>query len=70
MIETISLLPPDSGLRANPVLFGVSEALAYLLPPPKACSLAEEGPGREAAGTPTRDPAEAGVGPAEAVQPG
>lgn len=69
MIETISLLPPDSGLRANPVLFGVSEALAHLLPPPEACGLAAEGPGQEAAGTPAGDPADAGVGPAEAIQP-
>ncbi|MFF8800187.1 MULTISPECIES: hypothetical protein [unclassified Methylobacterium] len=69
MIETTSLLPPDSGLRANPVLFGVSEALAYLLPPPEACRLAAEGPGCEAADTPASDPAEAGAGPVKAAQP-
>lgn len=33
MIESTFLLPPGSGLRANPVLFGVSEGLARLLPP-------------------------------------
>lgn len=33
MIETIHLLPPDLGPRSNPVLFGIAEALAGLLPP-------------------------------------
>lgn len=69
MIETTSLLPPDSGLRANPVLFGVSEALAYLLPPPEACSRAAQGPGCEAAGTPASDRETAGADPADAAQP-
>ena len=69
MIATTSLLPPDSGLRANPVLFGVSEALAYLLPPLEACCRAAEGPEHEVSGTPTGDPAEAGADPAVAAQP-
>lgn len=34
MIDSTSLLPPGSGLRTNPVLFGVSEGLAQLLPLP------------------------------------
>ncbi len=34
MIDSTLLLPPGSGLRTNPVLFGVSEGLAQLLPLP------------------------------------
>ena len=34
MIDSRFLLPPGSGLRTNPVLFGVSEGLAQLLPLP------------------------------------
>ncbi|AMB47824.1 hypothetical protein Y590_22965 [Methylobacterium sp. AMS5] len=34
MIDSIRLLPPGFGLSADPVLFGVSDALARLLPLP------------------------------------
>ncbi|MCJ2028738.1 hypothetical protein MKK50_04860 [Methylobacterium sp. J-043] len=34
MIDSTSLLPPGFGLSADPVLFGVSDGLARLLPLP------------------------------------
>lgn len=34
MIDSTRLLPPVSGLSINPILFGVSEGLARLLPLP------------------------------------
>lgn len=35
MIDSTFLLPPGSGPRTNPVVFGVSEGLAHLLPLPE-----------------------------------
>lgn len=35
MIDSTRLLPPVSGLSTNPILFGVSEGLARLLPLPE-----------------------------------
>jgi hypothetical protein len=34
MIDTVNLLPPGFGPRANPLLFGVSEGLMHLFPLP------------------------------------
>ncbi len=36
MIDTVNLLPPGFGPRANPLLFGVSEGLLRLFPLPTA----------------------------------
>lgn len=36
MIDTVDLLPPGYGPRANPLLFGVSEGLLRLFPLPAA----------------------------------
>ncbi len=36
MIDTVHLLPPGLGPRANPLLFGVSEGLMRLFPLPVA----------------------------------
>ncbi len=36
MIDTVNLLPPGFGPRANPLLFGVSEGLLHLFPLPTA----------------------------------
>ncbi|KQT61654.1 hypothetical protein ASG52_01875 [Methylobacterium sp. Leaf456] len=36
MIDTVNLLPPGFGPRANPLLFGVSEGLMHLFPLPTA----------------------------------
>lgn len=36
MIDTVNLLPPGFGPRADPLLFGVSEGLLRLFPLPTA----------------------------------
>lgn len=36
MIDTVNLLPPGFGPRADPLLFGVSEGLLRLFPLPAA----------------------------------
>lgn len=44
MIDSTHLLPPVSGLSTNPILFGVSEGLARLLPLPADDSVAALSP--------------------------
>lgn len=44
MIDSTRLLPPVSGLATNPILFGVSEGLARLLPLPEDAPFAVLGP--------------------------
>lgn len=65
MIDTVNLLPPGFGPRANPLLFGVSEGLLRLFPLPLADQPAVSGsePDRDAG--PDKAPAPAS-GAAEA----
>lgn len=64
MIETTHLLPPVLGPRSNPVLFGIAEAIAELLPiVTLAPRLAEERPssGVQAVRPPVREASETTV---------
>ncbi|BAU93591.1 hypothetical protein MPPM_4986 [Methylorubrum populi] len=44
MIDTTRLHPPGSGLSTNPILFGISEGLARLLPLPEDDAFAARWP--------------------------
>jgi hypothetical protein len=51
MIDSTRLIPPASGSARNPILFGVSEGLAQLLPLPEDDSAALRPIPATAAGT-------------------
>ncbi|GAB6843416.1 hypothetical protein HNR00_000942 [Methylorubrum rhodinum] len=57
MIETVNLLPPGFGPRADPLLFGVSEGLLRLFPLPAADQRAAGGGEVPRDARPDSDPA-------------
>lgn len=58
MIDTVNLLPPGFGPRADPLLFGVSEGLLRLFPLPASDQAPGAGSAPACEARPDSDPAQ------------